>query len=181
MDNDFTNSIESSNEKPQFLKVLCILTWTCCGLLFLSTLWGVLFPPSAEKQQEQIEQIRALNPEAADKMEEALLNQNETDKLITNIINIVAIALSFFGALQMWQLKKLGFYFYLTGEILPYIGLAFGGASAMTSAGAMGGSMGKAIVTITIALMIIFDVAFIIMYALNLKHMNKTQGQNTHI
>jgi len=35
-------------------------------------------------------------------MEEALLNQNETDKLITNIINIVAIALSFLGALQMW-------------------------------------------------------------------------------
>jgi hypothetical protein len=181
MENDFTNPIEQPTQKPQFLKVLCILTWTCCGLLFLSTLWGLLFPPSPEKQQEQIEQVRAVNPEAADKMEEALLNQNETDKLITNIINIVAIALSFLGALQMWQLKKIGFYFYLAGELLPYLGFAFGGANAMASASAMGGGMGKAIVTITIALMIIFDLAFILMYAINLKHMNKPQTQNANI
>jgi len=51
----------------------------------------------------------------------------------------------------------------------------------MASASAMGGGMGKAIVTITIALMIIFDLAFIIMYAINLKHMNKPQTQNANI
>lgn len=179
METNITNLEEQSIEKPQFLKVLCILTWTCCGFLFLSSLWGLFYQPSPEKQQEQIEQIREINPEAADKMEEALLNQNETDKLISNIINIIAIALSFFGALQMWQLKKTGFYVYIVGELLPYLSFAFGGANSLAAAGAMGGSMGKSIVSIAIIFMIIFDLAFIIMYAVNLKYMTKNNIQNS--
>lgn len=175
----FSPDLNIPSEKPQFLKVLCILTWCCCGLLFLSSVWGLVFKPSEEKQLEQIEKMRELSPEMGDKMEDVLANQNGTKKLINDILAIVAIALSFYGSLLIWQLKKRGFYFYLAGEILPYFGFLLGGAEAMGAVGAMPGGIGKAIVGVTLTLMVVFDLAFIIMYAVNLKYMNKTQQVNS--
>lgn len=166
------NNENNTIQKPQFLKVLCILTWLCCTFVFISTIWGAVFKPSVEEKLAQIEKIREMSPVAADKMEAALENQNGTNQIISTSITLVAVLLSFFGSVLMWQLKKLGFYFYIFGEILPYLGFAFGAADAIVAAGAMGGAMGNAIVTVVIALMIIFDIVFIVMYGVNLKYMN---------
>ena len=166
---DFTNDIKPIG-RPKLLSVTCILTWIACGLLMISALSG-LITQSPEKEHEQIEKMRQFSPEAADKMEAALADNNGTKKILTTLLNIIAIALCAFGAAQMWNLKQTGFYFYLIGEVIPYIGLFISGTGALSAVGAMMGGMGTAIVGVAITLMIIFDAVFIVMYAVNLKYM----------
>ena len=84
-------------QRPQFLTVLCILTWIACGLLLVSTLWGVMFQDSPEEQYENIERMREVNPEMADKMEQAIEVQQESNQTLGILINLVAIGLSAFG------------------------------------------------------------------------------------
>lgn len=170
----FTNDIAPLPARPQFLKVLCILTWICCGLVFISALFG-LVGQSTAKQQESIEQIREMDPETADRMEE-VINEAQVDgtsKTINTTISFLAVILSAIGAVMMWQLKKTGFYIYVVAELLPYLGFAIGGANAMSAMSSMAGGMGAAIAGVVVGMMVIFDLAFIIMYAVNLKYMNK--------
>ncbi len=166
---EFTNDIKPIG-RPQLLSVTCVLTWACCALLLISSLSG-LITQSPEKQEQQIEQMRRISPEAADKLEAAMADESGPKKILTTLLNILAIALCAFGAVQMWNLKQTGFYFYLIGEILPYIGLLISGTGAMSAVAAMAGGMGAAIIGIAITLMVIFDVVFIVLYAINLKHM----------
>jgi hypothetical protein len=154
--------------RPQFLSVLCILTWISCGILFITTVWGVAFKPSKEEQYEQIEKIREMSPEAADKMEAVLEKQDGTSELLGTALSLIAIGLSAYGAYLMWQLRRRGFYFYVAGEVLPYLGFLTGGAEAMAALGSIGGG---ATASILIGIMVILDVVFIAMYAMNLKHM----------
>jgi hypothetical protein len=163
---------ETVPARPQFLTVLCILTWICCGLIFISTLWKVLMPETPEKQLEKIEQLRQYNPEAADQMEAMLIKQQENGPgrtILMNVLTMVALGFSAFGAYMMWQLKRSGFYVYLAGELLPYLGFLMGGMEELEAAGAMSG-MGS-LAGIVIGVMLIFDAAFIVMYAVNLKYM----------
>ena len=117
--------------RPQFLSVLCILTWICSGLIFVSTLWSVIFQPSQEETYAQIEKIRAMNPDAADRMEEAIDSQTPMAKGISTAITLLGLALTTIGTIHMWNRRKKGFYFYLGGEILPYANFAFAGATGM--------------------------------------------------
>lgn len=158
--------------RPQFLSVLCILTWVCCGILFIMTLKQVFFKESAEEQLEKIEQLRAISPEAADQMEAALENQGGSAETISTVLGLIAVVLSGYGAWLMWNLKKTGFYLYLAGELVPYLGFLFKKTEALEAAGSMSG-MGSAFVGIAIGLMVLFDAIFIAMYAANVKYMNK--------
>jgi len=166
---EFTNDIKPTG-RPQLLSVTCVLTWAACALLLISSLSG-LITNSPEKQQQQIEQLRKISPEAAGKLEVTMANDNGAKKILSTLLNILAIALCAFGAVQMWNLKQTGFYFYLIGEVLPYIALFIGGTDALAAVGELAGGMGSAIIGIVITLMIVFDAVFIILYAVNLKHM----------
>ncbi len=168
-----SNDFMSEPARPQFLSVICILTWVCCGFMFITTVWNVLFQQSPEQQMEQIEKIRQLNPEAAEQMELALENQSQSFKTINTLLTLIALALTAFGTWMMWNLKKNGFYFYLAGEFLPYLAFFMGGAEAMSSMSAMTGMSASAVLGITIAVMALFDGVFIAMYAANTKHMIK--------
>lgn len=164
----FINDINEP-KRTQLLTVTCILTWICCGFMIVTSLIG-LVTNSAEKQAEQIEQIRTMNPEMADNMEAALAGQNGSMQIINQLVSIICLGLSAFGAWWMWNLKKKGFFIYLAGEIIPYLSLLFAGKAAMAALGSLG-SMGPAILGIAVVLMLVCDAAFIIMYAVNLKHM----------
>lgn len=170
IDQSFNNNIAELPKRSSFLSTLCILTWVCCGLMFISTLYGLFFKPSTEQQMEQIEQLRQFNPVAADKMEEALANQGSMNQIINQIISLIAMGLSAYGAFLMWQLNKKGFFVYIAGEILPYAAIVAGGKTAMSAMDAFGG-MGTTIIAVIMILMIVTDIIFITMYALNLKHM----------
>jgi hypothetical protein len=172
-ENQPVSHMDAQPARPQFLSVLCILTWVCCSLIFISTIWGVIFQPSPEKQLEEIERIRTYSPEAADKMEEVFERQSSGGGQVMNtVLTLIALGLSAFGAYMMWQLKKTGFYLYVAGELIPYVGFLFGGTEALSAAGSMSG-MGDAFVGMAIGIMLVFDVLFIVLYGLNLKHMKK--------
>lgn len=174
MENQFENTL--SNEmgdqpaRPQFLTVLCILSFIAAGLMFVMTIFGII-TNTPEKQQEQIEQMRQFSPATAEQFEATLLEQqNSTMAKIQPYLTILLILVSVLGVIQMFNLKKTGFYLYLAGELVPYLFMIAGGKQAMS----MMGSMGGAVETMAIAamvLMLVFDIVFIVMYALNLKHM----------
>lgn len=168
---DSTTDFMQESKRPDFLSVICILTWVLCGILFIFSVLGILSNPSPEEQYEQIEEIRKHSAVAADRMEEALAEQTTGGKLLNTALSLVALGLSALGAYLMWQLKKRGFFVYLAGELLPYLGFAFGGAKAIGAMGASFKMSENATLGVVIGIMLFFDAVFIVMYALNLKHM----------
>lgn len=65
----------------------------------------------------------------------------------------------------MWRLKKIGYYIYIPGQILPLIG------SFMTMNSFAGGTLFAGFGMVAIGISFIFQLAFIIMYGVNLKYM----------
>lgn len=167
------NEFVPTEERPQFLSVLCILTWICAGLMFLSTAWSVFFQPSQEEMYAQIEKMREMSPEAADRMEAEYESQTPLSKGMSTALSLIGLGLTVFGTMQMWNLKRGGFKFYLAGELVPYLGFIFTGTEGLGAMGAMSGMSAGAIAAIAITVMLIFDGVFIGMYAANLKHMTK--------
>ncbi len=168
----FNSEFSNQPERPQFLSVLCILTWIACGFLFITTVWGAVFQPTPEERYEQIEKMRELSPEAADQMEAAFEKQDGGSLIISTILNLLAVGLCSFGAYRMWNLFRNGLYIYIAGEVVPYFGFLFGGTEALSAMGSLSG-MGTAMVGIAIAFMVLLDLAFVIMYAANLKYMRR--------
>jgi hypothetical protein len=116
-----------TNKRPVFLTVLCILTFIATGLGLLFGIIG-LFAAGA------IESIAAYLPMGTD------------SGLLKSIIMLVLIGASLYGAIQMWNLKKLGFYIYSAANVVMLI-IGFSIFSLVITAG------------------------FIVMYYLNLKAM----------
>jgi hypothetical protein len=167
------NPFVPAEERPQFLSVLCILTWICSGLMFLSTMWSVVFQPSQEEMYQQIEEVRKVSPDAADRMEEAFESQTPLSKGVNTGLSLIGLGLTVLGTVHMWQLKRSGFKLYLAGELLPYLGFFVTGTKGLESMGAMSGMSASAIAVVAIATMVIIDGVFVGMYAANLKFMNK--------
>ncbi|HRN43004.1 MAG TPA: hypothetical protein PK649_13165 [Vicingus sp.] len=125
---------QSSGTRPGFLTVLCILTFIGSGL-------GTLFMLLATIGMGTL----LANIPGMD----ALMGGGTAYFAISTLIS----AATLYGAIQMWKLKKMGFFIYagagVVGIILPLVfGLPF---SAMGA---------------------VFPVLFIVLYYLNVKHMN---------
>lgn len=159
-------------KKPQFLTIICVLSFITCGFLFLATIYGMIMN-TPENQMENIERMREISPAAADKMEQALIDQqNSVMGQIQPYINLLFVLLSFLGVLQMFNLKKMGFYIYTFAELFPFVFMLF---SSKEMVGilkiSMGEESGEAAAYLGMAILLFFDLAFIVMYGLNLKHM----------
>ncbi len=177
MDNQFDNTLVSEmnggSKRPQFLKVLCILSFVWCGLAFIGGIWGLVMN-TPERMAQKVEEVREFSPSMAQEMEQQIeAQQSSTMAKIQPYISIVLLLISFLGVMQMFNLKKMGFYIYTAAELVPYIFLIVGGKQAMAMMGSMGGGAVKAAAMVMLVLMVLFDIAFIVMYALNLKHMKK--------
>lgn len=83
------------------------------------------------------------------------------------LIGVISALGCLFGVLQMKKLKKTGFYIYTVFEILPTIYGLITIGGAMFSLGGMGGG----IMAIYAFLSALFPIVFIILYAVNLKHL----------
>jgi hypothetical protein len=170
MNSNVEMNVPAEPVRPSFLKVLCILTWIMCGITFISTVYNVVFEKSAEEKMQQIENMREINAEAADKMEAALAAQEGPYQTVNMILSLIAVGLSAYGAVMMWRLQRRGIFLYAAGELIPYIGFAFGGYEAIQASGSMT-PFGESFGMIMIGIMIFFDFLFIAFYAMNLKHM----------
>ena len=77
---------------------------------------------------------------------------------ITLIVHFIGAVLCLLGALQMWKLKKKGFYFFSVGVIVPDI--------------VSGSVFGASIFSGVMFAVFIIPVLFIVFYGLHLKHMS---------
>lgn len=164
-------NLQTQSERPQFLSVLCVLTWVCCGFMFISAAISMISQPSVEKQEEQLEQVRAYSPEAAERMEELFESQNSPAFIASNAISLITLGISAFGAAMMWQLKRKGFYVYIVGELLQYTSTFLMGSAPFAVTATMFKMDASVIMSIMLAAMLVFDIIFFAMYATNLKHM----------
>ncbi len=149
---------QKPKKRPVFITVLCILTWVGSGIALIQSLVGLASNPTAELEEFK-------NTPGAD----VVFEQGFLDDFIfwSNISNWVAILVSIMcivGAILMFQLKKNGFYLYVAGCVI----------SAVVSFMAISYLMPKEfawIGQIAVVFSVLISVAFIIMYAVNLKHM----------
>ncbi|WP_234736053.1 hypothetical protein [Tellurirhabdus bombi] len=153
-----------SSQRPTFLTVLCVLT-------FLSCAWGIFNAISsysgadlaASVTQESLEQAQdnMQGQEGSQFIEKMLGSVSESmsperirqSSIATIVVNLLALA----GALLMWNLRKVGFYIYVASVLVAVVSpvIIFGGL--------IGGIAGVSTA--------FFSIIFLVLYALNLKHM----------
>lgn len=151
---------------PTGLNVLTILTFIGCALQLIGIAFGFM---SAQKSYDEKDKVMAqmssgempgflkgMMP-SMDHYEE-MLTKNLENKLPIMLLGLVAVALCFYGALQMRKLKKQGYMFYVIGELLPFVTSAlFVGMFMFTG---IGFAFGVGITAL-----------FILLYTVNRKHL----------
>ena len=139
---------------PGELNVLTILTIIGCVIGLLFSIYGYI------KADENVTNMATqLNNPDLPALAKKFITQDALDnarimaanKLPLVILGTIGIALCFFGAIQMRQRKLNGYYLWLTGEILPFLGsiIFINMASVYKGTGQI---IGLVIITIFIAL-----------------------------
>lgn len=131
---------------PQMLNVLTILTYIGCALGAISAIWNYMSAATAYKLYEAAGGIDTLKTDNS-QLNSVLAGANEMvkkaydNRLMIMLFALVGIALCFYGAIQMRNLKKQGYLIYVVGELLPILSFAifigfgglFGGIAMMFS------------------------------------------------
>ena len=131
--NEITDN-QLTEKRPNFLKVLCILTFISTGLGIISTSFQLLFGPKSEEimRIEKValaSQISEMNDLGMDFMVDMLdkigsmsyqLNENF---YLAHFIGLITVSLGLYSALKMWQGFKIGFKLYTLYSLLGVIGI----------------------------------------------------------
>lgn len=166
------NNLTEQPKRSQFLTVLCVLSFIMCAISFLSGIWGI-YQSTPEAMQKNIEQVRTVNEEMADRMEDNMIEmQSNPFSKIAPYLGLVYTLVSFLGVLLMWNRTKKGFYIYAIAEILPYTSFILMGKNSLSMMGPPGGN-NTAIAMGVLIFMVVVDVVFVALYAKNLKEMDK--------
>jgi hypothetical protein len=148
--------LETNKGLPTFLKVLCILSYIGIGIGLIGGLINIVnHKNELAKLESQIEQLETIG------FSYDLYEKTVKYGQLLNIIGLITNVGCLLGVIWMWKLKRKGFYVYTLFELTPvFLTLIFYGSSF----GAFG--------PIIFMLSFLFPVAFVIMYATNLKHMS---------
>lgn len=170
---DMNTSATGAPKRPTFLTVLCILSFIGCAWYAFSGISGYFtlkaMAPASEAVSNEMsnaldeamegEEMTEAGREIAGALGDAMGGFTDfaamaNNSLAQGLLCLLIVA----GVWMMWNLKKTGFYIYTVGQ-LAYVIVPF-----ILVGGMAGGLMG--------ILGAIFPVLFIILYALNLKHMS---------
>lgn len=156
--NQFTNDLAPLPEKPQFLRVLCILSFIWCGIMIIISAIGIsMLGFSEEVVNSAWEKVLQTQPQ----LEEVNPMEFFHEVGMWCVYSLIANIISLVGVILMWRLNKFGFFIYAIAELaINFFGASIGVNEESKSYGSM-------------IFFILVDLAFIIMYAVNLKHMNK--------
>jgi hypothetical protein len=155
------------SKRPTFLTVLCILT-------FIGSSYGIFSGVTSyatadtvgvikDKLNDSMDEISSDEPgaEMAQDIMDSVMNGMTADNIRKNAIaSFIGNILTLLGGILMFGLKKMGFYSYLIGTIVLIAG----------PVAIFGGNFMGIIASGGIAL---FGILFVVLYAVNLKHMNK--------
>lgn len=170
--------MEESHTLPQprntFITVLCILTFIGSGWGIVSGLFNIY---TASKMGDSIEEVSEGMEDAIDDIQDndglsdsqkdffesifTGISESVTPENVRNaaLVSILSCLLTIAGALLMWNLNKKGFYLYVAGIVLIIAGTLF----------VFGGSLMGVFYALSAGF---WGVVFIILYGVNLKHMN---------
>lgn len=151
--------VEEGPKRPTFLTVLCILTFIGSAIAFISAIYGYFtINASVEAFDTSMGNLEGMDQSGMMSQLQETMQKAVENALPNLIIGVVCSLLCLFGAIQMWKQLKMGFYIYCVGELVPPI------AGFILGAGGMIGSAGAAVG-------LIFAVIWVVLYAVNLKHM----------
>ncbi len=158
LDNQFVNDLAPLPQKPQFLKVLCILSFIACGLMIICCLAGAAIGLGLgeETRNEMWTMILQTQPQLDSIEPQEFFHALGMASILSLIANIVSLV----GVILMWRLNKIGFFIYAVAELcVHFFGVKLNGETGGSAAGTV--------------FWVIIDLIFIVLYAVNLKHMNK--------
>jgi len=151
---------------PTGLNVLTILTFIGSGIQILFGVVG--FMRAKTNFDEKDKAMAQMNNEEMPGWAKSIMpNMDNYEEMVTKsfenrlpifILGLVALSLCIYGAMQMRKLKKQGFTFYLIGQLLPFV----------TSALFLGLFAFEGII---VGVIIGITLLFILLYALNRKHL----------
>lgn len=156
-----TTTTTATAQRPGFLTTLCVLSYIGSGLWALLSLIGIFasgwimsFFMGSAMQNIDTTGMSAEDAAAVESMATAgggMMGMLSSYIIVVFIVSLILAALSLFGVVKMWQLKKSGFWIYsIVNGIMVILGFIGGGVLGA-----------------------IIGLAFIVMYGLNLKHMTK--------
>ncbi len=170
MENPFQEQ-QNKRQCPTFLMVLCILTFIGSGWGVISHLYSVFVAGVLNDGNVQMEYYQSMMNE----MEGESLSSFWSDFLTSSmevaqialvhareiaIMQLVLSIISLLGAVLMFRLRRIGFYFYVAAQILMLFVLPyFGGFSSVVVIRLMGSAF--------------VSLVFIVMYAVNVKYMDQ--------
>ncbi|MEO5893387.1 MAG: hypothetical protein ABIQ31_24255 [Ferruginibacter sp.] len=168
MEDVYTSTGEPNNgEKPKLpsaLNALTILTFIGCGL---GLLWSLFLPVFNKFMLGMMEKAKASGSEMSSKQLEdmekgrAVMELAQANLVPLMVIGLIGIALCIWGAVWMRKRRKDGFWIYTAGEIMPVIGsFIIMGTAQFTGA-------------FSVILAVGLPIIFVILYALQLKHLTK--------
>ncbi len=164
------NEVNPEQKRPAFITVLCILTFVGAGLGLLTGLWSLFTIGQVQDTFDTLDRLGGFGESSLGGMDDFYRWTK-----ISVYLNLLGNAMCLTGALMMWNLKKIGYFIYIPGQLIPLIG-SFMVISSMTGfmgAAGPGGGMFASMGMIGFFIGALFPAAFIIMYGVNLKHMNK--------
>lgn len=168
------NSLEQSKvqplKRPIFLTVLCILTFVGSGWGILSNLSSLFTSAFLTEGQMEMQQFSTLSdpmqqgPYAtfmAHFLDSSIELATAAFKHVRDIavLQLVLSVLSLLGAILMFYLRRIGFYLYVTAQILMLFVLPYFVGFSMLVILAMGSSA-------------FFALLFILLYAIHLKYLH---------
>jgi hypothetical protein len=143
--NEPMDFLPQSGEKPKLpsgLNVLTILTFIGSAIALAGAFYSF---SSGKTQMDTMEaQLNSPNYDSMPSLAKKFITPDALEMLRKSyenrfpifLINLVCIALCVYGAIQMRQRKKQGYYLYLAGEILPFIPtIVFVGIGTLTGIG----------------------------------------------
>ena len=165
-----------AQKRPQLLTVICILSFVMCTLMIITNAFNIVYN-TPDNQQKNIEQLRTVNPEMADQLENNMIAmENNMYLKYTPYLTIAFNLLSLLGVLMMWNFNKVGFYIYSISEILPYSSYLFVDASSLAIPGLPAGSAATYMMFFII-IMVLIDLVFVALYAKALKEIETNKPQ----
>ena len=144
-------------KRPDFLKVLCILSFIACGLCILLFAMGTMCLVLDENTINTIWQKMIEKNPIFEDMDGVVFFRHVG---LMSMYSLVCNVVSLIGVIMMWNLNRIGFFIYVIAELTAHcFRIEINTAEAATHSG--------------LIFSIFLDLAFIIMYAVNLKYMKK--------
>lgn len=154
MENPFMPETASA-QRPTFLTTLCVLTFIGSGWAVLSNLFSIFMAEAVNQsmQAEQYSHMAGFLASSVEVMQTLALHAREIA-----LIGLVLGLLSILGAVLMFSLRRAGFYLYVAAQMLMlFVTPYFAGFSS--------------VVLLGMFFSCVITLLFIILYALNLKHL----------